>query len=120
MLRLEAFVSAAPRKTGFDGVTINLANYPGAYSRFVELAGREVKNTFGLSAKDYLDAVVTGKHVMSAVYERLGDGPDGGKADFIRKTINDFRALAKKQLLEEYPAIKVDVAAKSERYSRRC
>ncbi|WP_164855670.1 hypothetical protein [Bordetella avium] len=112
MLRLEAFVSAAPRKTGFDGVTINLANYPGAYSRFVELAGRGVKNTFGLSAKDYLDAVVTGKHVMSAVYERLGDGPDGGKADFIRKTINDFRVLAKKQLLEEYPAIKVDVAAK--------
>ena len=39
--------------------------------------------------------MVTGKHVMSAVYERLGDGPDGGKADFIRKTINDFRALAK-------------------------
>lgn len=115
MLRLDSYVSAAPRKTGFDGVTINLANYPGAYSRFVELAGRETKNAFGEGAKEYLDAVVSGRHVMSSVYERLSDGPDGGKANFIRKAISDFRADAKKQLLEEYPDIRAEVEAKRRR-----
>jgi len=113
MLRLGAFVSMPSRKTGLDGVQVNLDNYHGAYSRFVQLAGNEAKDpAWNLGARDFLDQVVTGEHPMSLVYERYSDGPEGGKADFIRTTINRYRDLAKRQLLEEYPDLRVDVEAK--------
>jgi hypothetical protein len=113
MIRLDSFVSMPARKTGFDGVRVNLDNYHGAYSRFVQLAGNEAKDpAWGLGAKDFLDQVVTGKHPMSQVYERFSDGSEGGKADFIRTTINRYRDIAKKQLLEEFPALRADVEAK--------
>lgn len=113
MIRLDAFTSMPARKTGFEGVRVNLDNYHGAYSRFVQLAGNEAKDpAWDLGAKDFLNQVVTGKHPMSQVYERFSDGPEGGKADFIRTTINRYREIAKKQLLEEFPALRADVEAK--------
>ncbi|MDL2267135.1 hypothetical protein LJC46_04005 [Desulfovibrio sp. OttesenSCG-928-G15] len=34
------------------------------------------------------------------------DGPDGGKAELVRSAIQQYREIAKKQLLEEYPELR--------------
>jgi hypothetical protein len=66
-----------------------------------------------MGAMDFLNAVVKGKHAMSQVYNLYGDGPDGGKADFIKDTVNKFRAWAKDQLLDEFPDLEIDVQKKA-------
>lgn len=106
-------VSAPDRKVSFDGAIVNLDNYPGAYSRYLELAGNELKHpAWDMGAKDLLNAIVSGKHPLSEVYQIRSDGPDGGKEVFIRDTISDFRERARTQLLEEYPGLRRDVEAK--------
>lgn len=106
ILRLEANVRNAPRVTSIDGVRVDLGRYPEAYSRYVELAGNALKHpAWGLGAMDLLNAVVSGKHPLSQIYALKSDGPDGGKAAWIADTIGQYRELAKRRLLEEFPQI---------------
>ena len=49
----------------------------------------------------YLDALIKGQHPLSEVYKMRSDGPDGSKADIIRTTVLDYRAHARRQLLDE-------------------
>lgn len=115
ILRLEANVTMPNKKTSFDGVTVNLERFPGAYSRFVELAGNEIKHpAWDKGAKDFLNELVTGNHMLSPVYEMRSDGPDGGKSDYINKILNDYRDLAREQLLREYPELKLEVERKKQ------
>lgn len=110
MLRLEAPVSMPSKRVVFDGVTVDLDRYPGVYSRYLELAGNELKHpAWRLGAKDYLNALVTGKHPMSQIYRIRSDGPDGGKADMIASVVSDYRKLARDQLLKEYPELRDEV-----------
>lgn len=110
MLRLEAPVSIPSRKVVFDGITVDLERYPGVYSRYLQLAGNELKHpAWQLGAKDYLNALVTGKHMMSQIYNIRSDGPDGGKADMIADVISNYRELARKQILKEYPELNDEV-----------
>jgi hypothetical protein len=62
------------------------------YNRFLELSGKP--------AKDRLDQMVE-----EEFFQLLSDGPDGEKAAVIKKTISEFRAQAKAQLLDEFPEI---------------
>jgi hypothetical protein len=39
------------------------------------------------------------------------DGPDGSKADMVRATVLDYRAHARRQLLEEYTSIAAEISA---------
>lgn len=104
------------RNTSFDGTTVNLDFYPGAYSRYLELAGNGLKHpAWGVGAKDLLNQIVTGRHALSQVYEIKSDGPDGGKETYIRDIVNQYRELARRQLLEEYPALRMEVEGKQER-----
>jgi len=48
-----------------------------------------------------LNAIVMGNHPLSSVYEMKSDGPDGGKADYIRDMVHQYRALARQKLKEE-------------------
>lgn len=113
ILRLEANITPASRKTSFDGVTIDLSRYPEAYSRYVELSGNELKHpAWNMGAKDFLNAVVGGKHPLSPVYKMRSDGPDGGKSDYIKKTLNSYREMSRKQLLQEFPDLKAEYDAK--------
>ena len=112
ILRLGMTVNKPSKRVRFDGtgIDVDLTRYPGAYSRYVELAGNEAKDpASGLGAMDYLNAVVTGKHPMSTLYRMYGDGEDGGKAEFIHETIVNYRRRAKQQLLREYPELASDV-----------
>ena len=99
-----------PRTVGIDGFSIDLDKYPGAYQRYVELSGNELKHpAWGIGAFDNLNAIVKGNHPLSSVYEMKSDGPDGGKVDFIRDTVLQYRELARQQLKEEYPGIAAQV-----------
>ena len=108
MLKQEAYVAAPKRQVFFDGVTVDLTRdeFKGAYSRYAELAGNELKHpAWGKGCKDFLNDVVTGKSALSAAYDLRSDGPEGGKAEFIRSTISQYREMARKKLLEEYPEL---------------
>lgn len=110
ILRNEMNITMPDKKTGFDGVTVNLEKYPGAYSRFVQLAGNDLKHpAWNLGARDFLNRVVSGKHEMSQVYSMRSDGPDGGKYFYVRDVIEQYREFAKAQLLKECPQIKDEI-----------
>ena len=117
IMRLGVTVNKPNKKIQIDGVSIDLLKYDGAYSRYVELAGNGFKApAWNLGAMDYLNQVVSGKHpAMSQIYELYGDGPDGGKAEFIRNTVIKYREWAKDQLLEEFPDLEIDVRRKGEK-----
>jgi len=113
ILRLGANVTMPQAKTNFSGVTVDLNQYPGAYSRYVELAGNELKHpAWKMGAKDLLNAIVTGKHPLSAVYRIRSDGPEGGKDFFIRDIISKYRELARAQIVKEYPDLATDLREK--------
>jgi hypothetical protein len=61
---------------------------------------------------DELNALVQGKHPLSPVYEMLTDGPEGGKAEQIRKIQRDYKEAARDQLLEEFPWLKAEVGVR--------
>ena len=114
LLRLGDAPSGMPRRTSLNGITINLDQYEGAYSRLVELAGNEVKLAkYGnKGAKDALNDVINGDSPFSVIYKLRTDGPDGGKMSFIRGVVQEYRAAAKDQLLDEFPQITVEVRRK--------
>lgn len=115
LVRLEAPITMPSKRTAFNGVTVDLDRYPGVYSRFLELAGNEVKDAaFGLGAKDLLNAIVTGKHPLAQVYNMRSDGPDGQKAEMIQDIVNRYREQARRQLLEEYPDLRDEVTERQE------
>lgn len=104
-----------PKRTSFDGATVDLGQHPKVYSRYVELAGNELKHpAWGLGAKDLLNEIVSGKHPLSQIYEIKSDGPEGGKDLFVRDMIRDYRERARAQLLEEFPEIRAQVDVKRE------
>jgi len=98
------FPGPAQRTVTLDGVRVSLKNRPDIHSRYVELAGNAWKNPDkdGLGLKDYLNAVVGGRHADGEVYAKATAGPDGGKVEFMRKAIRDWRRGARAALLEEF------------------
>lgn len=114
MLRLEMYMSSASKRVDFgDKVFVDLTRFDGAYSRYAQLAGNEAQHqAWGKGCMDYLNDVVRGKSPTSSIYQARSDGPDGGKAEFIRSAIHQYREIAKKQLLEEYPELREYVEQK--------
>lgn len=100
--RLRYFPGKIGWKTSLDGVPVNLKDFPEVYSDYQRLAGNELKHpAWGLGLKDYLDAVVSGKHPMSQAYRIYSDGEEGGKAAFIRNAVQDYRKLAAEKILSD-------------------
>lgn len=113
LIRLNSNVQMPPTTTSFDGVSVNMKQFPKAYERYVELAGNELKHpAWGLGAKDLLNKIVSGEHPLSQVYQIKSDGPDGGKDIFIQGIINQYRESARRQVLQEFPDLSDQVAAK--------
>lgn len=97
MVRLGAGPARIDKRSTVDGVQANFRFYPQAYDDYVRLAGNELKHpAWGMGAKDYLNAVVSGNHPMSAQWKILSD--ESRKA-FIQSTISDYRKLAQRQIL---------------------
>lgn len=103
----QGFVISKPDKD-FKGV--DLGRHPHAYSRFLELSGNALKHpSWGLGAKDLLNEIVSGKHLLSQAYDIRSDGPDGEKERYLRDIMGQYREMAKRQLLEEFPDLKREV-----------
>ena len=97
---LGADVRRIGKKTSFQGVDVNFRDWPEVYDAYVRLAGNELKHpAWGMGAKDFLDAVVEGRHPMSEVYKLQSDGKDGGKSEFIRDTVRSYRELAQRHIM---------------------
>lgn len=107
---------ADERNPAKGSVTIKLDSHQ--YSRYVELTGSVIKwppGSQGKTLRERLNDTVTGKDRMwSRHYAGLTDGPDGGKKAFIRKTIDDYREVARRQMLAEDKDIKTQVLMKTE------
>ena len=50
-------------------VAVNLRKRPDNWSRYVELSGHSINAFDGVGAKDYLNAVISGKHPDAAAYQ---------------------------------------------------
>lgn len=116
LLRNEINLTPPGKRVSFNGVTVDLSQNPKAYERYVRLSGNEMKHpAWGMGAMDYLNAVVSGKHPMSTVYGIRSDGPDGGKEVFIRDAVRQYREMARRQLLEEFPELRQQVQVKQDK-----
>ena len=98
MVRLNQGPLRITKKPVFDGVQVNMKQYPEVYDAYTRLSGNELKPVQfgGLGAKDYLNSVVDGKHPMSAVYSIMSDE---SRKQFITNTIQDYRKLAQQHIL---------------------
>lgn len=114
ILKQGMHISTPDSKGSFGaGALVDLKNDPQLYSRYVQLAGNELKDpAWGLGAKDLLNSIVSGNHPLSSIYNMKTDGPDGGKYVMLRGLIEQYRRSARSQLLNESPelAAKVDDA----------
>lgn len=92
-----AGVERIGKRTPFDGVDMNLRHYPRAYDDYTRLAGNGLKHpAWGMGAKDFLNAVVSGAHPLSASYKVM---PDEARKQFIQSTITEYRKLAQREVL---------------------
>lgn len=119
ILRLGMNLSLPSSRVNFEGVPVDLHKDPAMYSRYLQLAGNELRNAGlgDLGAKDALNAIVSGEHPMSAVYQMLPDTASpsqGGKAAMIQDIVNSYRGQARDQLLEEFPKLRAQVDDKRE------
>lgn len=105
MVRLNMNIGRIGKKVEFDGVTINLRDYPKVYERYVALAGNELKHpAWNLGAMDLLNAIVEGKHDLSEAYRMQADTrkpAEGGKAQFIMNIISQYREMARREILAD-------------------
>lgn len=90
-----------------EGVSVDLTNHPHLYSRYVELAGNELKliQHFNKGCKDYLNDVVQGRGPKGIEYRNFYNNE--GKAKIIKDTMDEYREAAKIELLKESPELQV-------------
>jgi hypothetical protein len=97
IVRLGQGPQRVKKKTVFDGVEVSLKRFPDVYDEYTRLAGNDLKHpAWGMGAKDYLNAVVSGKHPMSAAYGILSDE---NQRQFIENTVRSYRKLAQQEIL---------------------
>jgi len=115
LMRIGFAPSMPDRNASFQGATFNFRSFPDAYSRYTELAGNKLKHpVWRMGSKDLLNAVVEGEHTLSQIYRLpiYTDGPGGSRADFIRKMLRDYRKLALRQVIDEFPKLKAEINSK--------
>ena len=92
------------RSIAVDGETVSLRSRPDIYSEFVRLAGEP--------AFAKLDAVANGRDPDSDLYFSLSDGPDGGKAEYIKDVVTQYRRAARGEIMQQFGSDIQDLAAK--------
>lgn len=99
IVRLGGGPQRIKKRGTFDGVPISMKQYPEVFDEYARLSGNGLKHpAWGMGAKDYLNAVVSGKHSMSSVWNIL---PDEKRRDFIEGTVRDYRSMAQKQIMAD-------------------
>lgn len=120
--KIGVFIATPSTRVTFDRAgSINLDNFPGAYSRWLKMAGQEIQLDFGAGGKktmlDTLNTMVSGTSTrIGRAYadERMNDP---AREDLIRSIITKYREVAKPQLLEKFPALRNEVTRRQEERS---
>lgn len=116
ILRQGMTIPDPPHTQSFNGIPVDLDRHPGAYSRFMELSGNELKHpAWGMGAKDFLNATVEGRSPLSQVYRQRTDGPDGGKEAWVKDQLSWYRKAARAQLVDEFPTLRAEVDERARR-----
>ena len=86
-----------------QGVEVNLRNAPHLYQQYVRLAGGEVRGAHGMTALQFMNAVVERRVPESETYYSLSDAPgaEGTKAQFIDRALGRYRQEAFRELYRE-------------------
>jgi hypothetical protein len=114
------------------GVTVALRNRPEVYSRLLEIRGQVKPSDMGntkeavLVIRKYgdtplletLNAIVEGKHPLSAKYAAAAGGRSGGKDDMVSQIVSDYGRAARLKVIEEFPEVAGIVARKKEKTSK--
>lgn len=123
LTKLNYFPSMPEHRLNANGVELPLNGHQ--YEKYVKLAGNEFKDQGrgNLGCKDYLNAVVTGKSPMSAVYEDKKQrdkqfGTDEAKV-FIRSEIESYRQQAAQRILHEDKTLWTDRDEKTKKNPSR-
>lgn len=115
MNRLNLYIGMPNKTMTVNGVSIDLRQFPEAYSRYVELAGNALtEDQYGTpldpftngGLMDSLNYLVSGDSPLSSEYERRSDGEDGDKAVMIRSIVSRYRQAAKVRVLQEFPEVR--------------
>lgn len=101
----------------FDGTKIDLRETPEAYSRLLEIRGREIRlPQYGngmLNMKDYLDELVTDNTIEGQTFFNTYNTYEKQET-FLKKVVRDFTDAAKIQLLEENPDLEFELEIRRE------
>lgn len=105
-----------PQKAqSFDGVRIDLRDYPKAYERLVILRGQDITLTkyAGQTMKQFFDDLANeedpyGRHI--GFFMGIGNSFDD-QQNFINQVVRDYNEAAKEQVLEEFPDLVDAIAA---------
>lgn len=90
----------------FDGVKLNLRDYPQAYHDLVKLRGQDIKlPKYGnQNMKDFFNELVAGDTPRSITFFNHWTDAEEQQA-FINKVVKDYNDAAKKVLLQKYPVL---------------
>lgn len=112
-----------PQKTqSFEGVKIDLREYPKIYDRLIELRGNalELQKYGNQSMREFFDNLVQeddpfGRHV--GFFMSAGNDYDD-QQNFIDQVVRDYTAGAKEQLMQEFPEIS-DIVGRERRRAEK-
>lgn len=99
----QGFEFSSPRYTqSFGGTRVDLRDHPKVFSRMQELTGTLKNPRYGNKTLDeYLGDLVSGKSPFSKIYDKMTDGPDGGKRNHVNDVLLNYRKLARDTILIE-------------------
>lgn len=100
------WVGMPVKRQNFDGVNVDMRDYPEMYSRFLELRGQGVEliQYGNVNMKDALTGLVSGELPQSLIFESEFNNQEEKQA-LISKIVNDYGNEAKKQLRDEFSII---------------
>jgi hypothetical protein len=83
------------RSISVNGVTVSLKNHPEIYADLVKTAGQP--------ALEYLKQVIDGEAgELSQEYYGYSTGPNGERAIYLKKVVNEFRKAAREAVIERH------------------
>lgn len=124
----EIWIGKPQKDVSFDGITINLRNKPEIFRDLVKLRGQEVRSlpdgspittgagyvSEGGNLLEELNAIVSGTHGFSPVFQMGSPGAEGDQAEFIKGIVRAFGDEAKHQLLDKHPGLKVELRTRAD------
>lgn len=106
LLRNGFSIGMVSKRQTFEGVDIDLKEYPEAYARLVQLRGKEITplKYNGLNMKEYFNQLFNGSSPLSISF--FNDWKDAEEQQaYIDRVVKDYNDAAKQQLANEYPFI---------------